>query len=294
MPASVSAGQVQPAHSFRFRGLLWPNFIAIAGLHLGCVLAAFPVFFSWSGVGLAMLLWWLCGGLGICVGYHRLLTHRSFQTPAWFECILTVLGTLNWQGGPLRWVGTHRLHHKDSDGEHDPHSPQHGFTWAHMFWCVMKDGHGNDPMSAVRDLQRSRMMVFIDRWFYVPQFMLAPVLFGLGAWALGSVAGGVSWMVWGVCVRTVFGFHATWFVNSAAHTWGYRNFKTPDGSRNNWWVALVSFGEGWHNNHHAQQRSAAHGMRWWELDLTYLTIRGLELIGLARRVVRPRLDALDG
>lgn len=280
------------AHAFSFAGLDWTNFLGIGGLHIICILAFFPMFFSWSGLIIAFALWCICGGWGICIGYHRLLTHRSFATPKWFEYFLTLLGTMNWQGGPIRWVGVHRIHHKESDGDLDPHSPQHGFTWAHMFWTVMKDPEGVDPYAVTKDLQRDSTMVWIDRYFYIPLFLLAPVLFGLGWWLLGTWQGGMSWVVWGVAVRTVFGYHATWFVNSAAHTWGYRNFKTKDGSRNNWWVALLSFGEGWHNNHHAQQRSAAHGMRWWEIDLSYMTIRVFELVGLAKRVVRPNLDEM--
>jgi fatty-acid desaturase len=281
------------AHSFSLRRADWGTIIAIGVLHLLAALAVFPIFFTWSGLLIALVIVWLAGGLGISLGYHRLLTHRSFHTPKWFEYTLALLGTLNWQGGPIRWVGVHRIHHKESDQEHDPHSPRHGFTWAHMFWCLMKDRPGCDPLSVTRDMQRDPAMVFIDRWFFVPQFALAAVLFAAGWLALGSWTGGASWLIWGVCVRTVFSFHTTWFVNSAAHTWGYRNFNTADGSRNTWWVALLSFGEGWHNNHHAQQRSAAHGMRWWEIDLTYWTIRALELVGLARRVVRPRVDLMD-
>lgn len=278
-------------HAFRWRNIDWSNFLGIAGLHVGCILAFFPMFFTWTGLLIAVGLWWLCGGWGICIGYHRLLTHRSFHTPKWFEHFLAALGTMNWQGGPIRWVGVHRIHHKESDGEHDPHSPQHGFTWAHMFWTVMKDGH-IDPKTVTKDLQKDAVIRFLDRWFYLPQIALGIALFALGWWILGTWTGGMSWLVWGIAVRTVFGYHATWFVNSAAHTWGYRNFKTADGSKNNWWVALISFGEGWHNNHHAQQRSAAHGMRWWEIDPSYWTIRVFELVGLARRVVRPNLQRM--
>lgn len=293
MSSSQSSGHVPAAHRVTWRDIEPTAFSAIGLLHLGALFAFMPMFFSWSGVIIALVLWWLCGGWGICIGYHRLLTHRSFQTPKWFEYVLTLLGVMNWQGGPVRWVGVHRIHHKESDGEHDPHSPQHGFTWAHMFWCLMKDEEEHDPLTVTKDLQRDPVTMFINRWFYLPQFILAGLLFAAGWLALGSWAGGMSWLVWGVCVRTVVGFHATWFVNSAAHTWGYRNFNTTDGSKNNWWVAIISFGEGWHNNHHAQQRSAAHGMRWWEFDPSYLTIRCFELVGLARRVVRPNLGRMS-
>lgn len=253
--------------------MLWGNAVAILGLHVGALLA--PFFFSWSAVGVAVLLWWVSGGLGVCLGYHRLLTHRSFETPRLVEYALTAFGNLTWQGSPIRWVGTHRMHHRDSDTETDPHSPRHGFSWAHMLWCLIEDPLGRDPKALAQDMQRDPVHRFLDRYFWLPQVVLAVVLY---------LAGGWPWVIWGVCVRTVFTYHATWFVNSAAHTWGYRNFDTLENSHNTWWVALLSFGEGWHNNHHAYARSARHGMRWWEIDLTYWTIRAMEKLRLARRV----------
>lgn len=292
MAATTSTGPAPLARGFDLHNIEWGNVLGIAIAHFGSILALFPMFFSWSAVVVLAVLFYCCGSLGMCVGYHRLLTHRSFQTFKPVEYLLTILGMLNMQGGPLRWVGTHRLHHKESDGPQDPHSPQHGFTWSHILWCMIKRPDGRDPLSASKDLQRDKALVAIDRLYVLWQLILAAILFGLGWWWLGSWAGGVGFVVWGVCVRTVISYHATWFVNSAAHTWGYRNFNTADGSRNNWWVALLSFGEGWHNNHHAQQRSAAHGMRWWEIDVTYWTIRAMELVGLARRVVRPDLSAM--
>ncbi|MGA0174409.1 MAG: acyl-CoA desaturase, partial [Phycisphaerales bacterium] len=207
--------------------------------------------------------------------------------------VFATLGALCWQGGPLHWVGTHRLHHAESDSELDPHSPQHGFTWSHILWCFHQRPDGRDPFEVTKDLARDPYLVWLDRWFLLPQVGLAAVLYGIGYWATGTGMGALGYVIWGVCVRTIFCYHATWFVNSAAHTWGYRNFRTTDGSRNTWWVALLSFGEGWHNNHHAQQRSAAHGMRWWEVDPTWWTIRALERMGLVHSVVRPKLDKLD-
>jgi stearoyl-CoA desaturase (delta-9 desaturase) len=290
MHTQLDAGTYDTVACPRRFYVLWSTTIGISAMHILCILAFFPAFFSWSGVLLVPILWWVCGGWGICLGYHRLLTHRSFETPRVVEYALTILGSMSWQGGPIQWVGTHRIHHKESDGPEDPHSPEHGFTWSHILWCFFHRQGEQHPRSVTKDLQRDPVMVLIDKYHYVPQFVLAAVLFGLGFWWFGTWQGGMSWVVWGVAVRTVFSYHATWFVNSAAHTWGYRNFKTADGSKNNWWVALISFGEGWHNNHHAQQRSAAHGMRWWEIDMTYWTIRLMELVGLAKRVVRPKLD----
>jgi fatty-acid desaturase len=272
----------QYEHTIRFKDLDWTIFLGIMSLHAAALLA--PFFFSWSGLALAIFLWWAVGGLGITLCYHRLLTHRSFKTPKAVEYFLTALGTMSWQGPPIKWVGTHRIHHTHSDGEGDPHSPKHGFNWAHMLWCLRKDPPDWDPRAAAKDLQRDKGLALIDRMHFVPQFILAGILLG-GGWAWGGWWLGVSWVVWGVAVRTVFVYHATWFVNSASHTWGYRNYETDDDSRNNWWVALLGFGEGWHNNHHAHQRAAAHGRRWWEFDITYLTIRAMEMVGLATKVV---------
>lgn len=270
------------------RHLDWPVTIAILSMHVAAVLAVLPRFFSWSGFFIFIGLVWLTGAIGITLCYHRLLTHRSFRTPKWLEYLLTIIGTLAWQGGPVQWVGVHRLHHKHSDEEADPHTPKHGFTWAHMLWCMHRGVTGDrSPQSAALDLYRDPVLRWIDRLFWIPQFGLAAVLFFLGQWAGGL---GWSWLIWGVCVRVVFVYHGTWFVNSASHTWGYRNFKTTDNSTNLWWVALLGFGEGWHNNHHAHQRSAAHGLRWFEFDLTYWTIRLMALLGLARDIVLPGPD----
>ena len=266
---------------FGFDRIRWPEFLGIAGLHLVCVFA--PWTFSWSALGVALFLYWAVCGLGISMGYHRLLTHRGFETSGAFRYVLATLGTMNFQGGPVGWVGTHRIHHRDSDTENDPHSPRHGFLWAHLLWCLAHDPLGRRRKAAALDLGRERGMVWLDKWFWVPQAVLAAVLYLLGGW---------SWVVWGVGVRTVFTYHATWLVNSASHTWGYRNFETKDDSRNNWWVALISWGEGWHNNHHAHQRSARHGMRWFEIDATYWSLRLLAWLRVVRNVYAPGPDLL--
>lgn len=259
-------------------------FVGIVLLHIACLAAPFT--FSWSALGVAAVLWWAAGGLGVCLCYHRLLTHRSFKTPKWFEYFLTALGTLNLQGGPIKWVGTHRLHHKESDTDLDPHSPKHGFDWAHVLWCVTHDALGRDYKRYAPDLKRDRVHVWLDTYYWVPQVTLGVILYLLGGW---------SWVIWGVAVRTVFTYHATWFVNSASHVWGYRNFDTPEESRNLWWVALVSFGEGWHNNHHAYPRSAAHGLYKFEWDPTWWTIKAFSWVGLARdiHVADPVNEAME-
>jgi stearoyl-CoA desaturase (delta-9 desaturase) len=164
--------------------------VVVHGLAVPAPLSAF---FHWSGPALMAALFYLSGGLGVCLGYHRLLTHRSLQTPKIVEYALTVLGTLSFQGSPREWVGTHRIHHKESDGPHDPHSPKHGFTWVHILWCFYRHPDGYDPLDFTRDVQRDRTMMFIDRYHWLPQVVLGAFLFGLGRTVLGSWQGGMCW-----------------------------------------------------------------------------------------------------
>ncbi|MFW6060998.1 MAG: acyl-CoA desaturase [Phycisphaeraceae bacterium] len=278
-------------------GLQWSNLdwkviIAMTVLHVVALAAVLPMFFTWSGLALMFLFMWISGGLGITLGFHRLLTHRSFRTPRWLEYTLTLCGCLAWQGAPANWVGVHRLHHKHADSDHDPHSPDHGFTWSHILWTLHKRIEGIRGVDAARDLMRDRPMRWINRLYWLPQFILAGALLGIG-WAIGGWTLALSWIIWGIALRTVIVFHGTWFVNSAAHTWGYQNYEsTGEHSTNNWWVAIVSFGEGWHNNHHAHPRSAAHGLRWFEFDPTWWTIKLLSWVGLARDVHLPKPEQL--
>ena len=297
--SSAAARQSAPAAEtprhrggLRIRELNWTVVGAILGLHVLSLLAFVPSLFSWSGLVICAVLLWVTGGLGITLCYHRLLTHRSFKTPKWMEYLLTIFACLAWQGGPVDWVGMHRLHHKHSDTDHDPHSPEHGFTWAHIFWTLHSKLEGLSARDAAKDLQRDRIMSLLDRFFWLPQIVLAGALFGVG-WLVEGPTLGLSWVVWGVAVRTSLMFHFTWFVNSAAHTWGYQNYgDTGEHSTNLWWVALLSFGEGWHNNHHAHPRSAAHGLRWYELDMTYWTIRLMGLVGLAWDIKMPKPEQM--
>ena len=274
-PAELSAPKA--------RGYHWPIVIALGGMHVLALAALVPAFFTWSGLIIFAVMVWVTGGLGITLCFHRLLTHRSFKTPKWMEYFLTVCGCLAWQGGPLQWVGMHRLHHKHSDTDHDPHSPEHGFTWAHIVWMLREDVDGRKGEDAAKDLARDPVMRFLDKYLWLPQLVLAIALLAIG-WAVGGWTMGVSWVVWGVFLRIVFVYHTTWFVNSAAHTWGYQTYDTGEGSTNLWWVAILSFGEGWHNNHHAKPRAAAHGRKWYELDPTYWTIRLMSLVGLAKDI----------
>ena len=280
-----------PKRDYSLKNWDWHVVIGIVAMHILAIvaLATIPQTFTWSGFVIFVVMSWATGGIGITLCYHRLLTHRSFKAP-------------KWQGGPIQWVGVHRLHHAESDLELDPHSPKHGFTWAHMLWCMLKAPVSHlDAAGACKDLLRDPVLRLLDKYFWVPQFVFIAALAGAGYFIGEAMNPGTpgtgsqlawSWVLWGVAVRIVLVYHGTWFVNSASHTWGYRNYETPDHSTNLWWVAVWAFGEGWHNNHHAHQSSARHGMRWWEFDLTWQVIKVLKLVGLAKDIRLPAAEQM--
>jgi fatty-acid desaturase len=244
--------------------------------HVGAVAALFN--FSWPSFAAAVFLWWVSGSLGIGIGYHRLLTHRGFKVPRYLEYFFAICGSLALQGGPIFWVGLHRIHHARSDKEGDPHSPREGFFWAHMGWIIFGTGLHSDSTQLGRyapDLAKDKFYVWLSNYHYVPQIILGVILFAIG---------GFPMVLWGTFLRVTLGLHITWLVNSATHVWGTQRFKSGDDSRNNWWVALLSFGEGWHNNHHAHAASARHGLAWYEVDLNWYAISALKLFGLAKDV----------
>jgi fatty-acid desaturase len=254
-------------------GLNWITAIAMTGFHIGAVAALFYI--DYGAMLAALILYYAGGMLGIGMAYHRLLTHRSYRTPKLIEYFLTICGTLALEGGPIFWVATHRIHHQKSDQEGDPHTPREGTFWAHMGWILMGEGLHHDASVLAKyapDLSRDKFHVWLSNWHW-----LTNVVVGLGLLAYG----GIPYVLWGIFFRTTFGLHATWLVNSATHLWGSRRFKTRDDSTNNWWVALITFGEGWHNNHHAHPTSARHGLAWYELDQNWIGIRTLQLLGLA-------------
>ncbi len=253
--------------------------IGVAVLHAGALLAPFT--FTWPAFWVFFFLVWVTGGLGICLAYHRLLTHKSFQCPKWFEYFVTFLGTLSLQGGPLRWVGTHRYHHITSDTEDDPHDSNKGFWWSHMLWFFKYTPKLEDREFWVRyapELDKDAGHRVIQKLNWLGPYALAVILF---------LVGGLPFLVWGFFLRTAVVLHMTWLVNSATHRWGYQSYKSEDNSRNLWWVALIGFGEGWHNNHHAFQASARHGLAWWEIDLTYITIKLLSYLGITKAIRVP-------
>lgn len=258
----------------------WSRTAGLVSIHLLALLS--PWFFSWDALGVAILMHWLCGSIGICLGYHRLLTHRSLQTPKWVEYIIVTIGALALQGGPLFWVATHRMHHAfTEDNERDPYSSNRGFWWSHMLWLVFPQGQTFDPEvhnSLVPKLAKNPYYSWLNQYYPLLQIPLGLILYMLGGW---------SYVIYGIAVRVVVLWHSTWLINSATHLWGYRNFDSDDDSRNLWWAALLTYGEGWHNNHHAYPSIAKAGLRWWELDVTWWAILILERLNLAHHVRRP-------
>jgi len=254
------------------RGVNWITATAMTASHVGAVAALFYV--DAGAILTAVILWIMAGSLGIGMGYHRLLTHRGYKTYRWVEYFLTACGTLALEGGPIFWVATHRVHHQKSDLEGDPHTPREGGWWAHMGWILLGEGLHHDSTVLKRyvpDLSRDRFHVWLSTWHWTSNVAVGLVLLAFG---------GIPYVLWGIFFRTTWGLHSTWLVNSATHLWGSRRFKTRDDSTNNWWVALLTFGEGWHNNHHAHPSSARHGLAWYELDMNWIGISTLRALGL--------------
>ena len=236
----------------------WVTTIFMALFHIGAIAALF--FFTWKALAVSLFLWWVSGSVGIGMCYHRLLTHRGYKTPKWVEYVMTVC---------------------------DPHSPIDGKWWAHMGWILTGKSMHHDSTTLARyvpDLAKDKFHVWITKYHYVPMIVLGAALFAIG---------GMSFLMWGIFMRTVVGLHATWLVNSATHSWGTRRFNTRDLSTNSWWVALLTFGEGWHNNHHAHPTSAQHGFRWYEIDTNWYGIWTLKTLGLAWDIKRVRLADLE-
>jgi stearoyl-CoA desaturase (delta-9 desaturase) len=256
--------------------LNWTTTIVMIIFHIGAIAALFM--FSWKAFAVSVFLYWMTVGLGISLGYHRLHTHRSFKIPKMLEYFFAVCGASTLEGGPIFWVATHRIHHQKSDQEGDPHSPHDGAWWAHVGWILLGEAkHSNTKLMSkyAPDLAKDKFYVWLNNYHWVPVVALAAILYAFG---------GVQMVLWGICLRIVVGLHATWLVNSATHMWGSRRFETRDDSRNNWWVALLTFGEGWHNNHHAHPTSARHGLAWYELDISWISLKIMKLLGIAKSV----------
>ncbi len=259
----------------------WPTSIGLVTIHT-CALAAFvPALFSWSALAVLAVVSVLTSAIGVSLCFHRTLTHRGLRIFKPLEYAMAVLGTLSLQGGPITWVATHRAHHAATDRAGDPHGADRGFFWSHVKWLILRNDNvpkGADVSRYAADLTSDPFYRFLDRNQVQLQIALGALLL---------VFGGLSWVVWGVFVRLVLMYHITWLVNSAGHMFGYRSYRTNDLSRNTWWVALFSWGEGWHNNHHAFQFSARHGLRWFEIDVIWWMVRVLSFLGLATDVKVP-------
>lgn len=284
--------------------LRWDYLIFFVALHLIAVLAFLPVFFT----GVAFLVFMLgvivAGQMAIPIGYHRLLSHRSFRCPKWFERTLVTLAMCSAQETPVQWVAWHRKHHSHSDQHDDPHSPrQKGFWWAHVRWLIHEDRTSLATFNLYHKYAKDILADPYYRWieklpspaglfffahaivFTVIALIVCLAVYGNTSEAYRMTA---SLVLWGVAVRTVWVWHITWSVNSISHLFGYRNYDTDDDSRNNWFVTLLTAGEGWHNNHHADPASASVQHRWWEIDLNYYVIRLFGVLGLATHIIRPR------
>jgi fatty-acid desaturase len=256
----------------RYSKLNWLTFIVLIWFHVQAVAAFFS--FTWTNLLVAACVYWVAIGLGISMGYHRLHTHRGYKTTKLFEYFLAVCGTLTLEGGPIFWVAVHRQHHQHSDQPLDPHTPHVSGFWSHMGWILFGEAHHNDTTLMSRyapDLARDPFYRWLTTYHWVPLTVLGFALLAVGGWPLVN---------WAIFLRVVMGLHATWLVNSATHMWGRRRFSTRDDSKNTWWVALLTFGEGWHNNHHAHPVSARHGLAWYEFDPTWIELQLLKALGL--------------
>lgn len=288
----VTAGRLALPATVDRRTLLWRYVISLALMHALALLVLLPWLFSWSGVVLFVAGIFFFGQ-GVNLGYHRLLAHTSLRVPKWLERAFVMLAMCSMQDTPVKWVTAHRHHHKFSDEQADAHSPLAGFWWSHMGWLFRPNPSIRGPIAYqtyCHDLLRDPFYRRLERDWRLPVliYLAHAALFFLAGWAIGGAQIGASWLVWGVILRTVAVWHITWAVNSLTHVMGYRNYETPENSRNNWLLGIFASGEGWHNNHHHDSASASNQHRWWEIDFTWYNIWLLERLGLATKVIRPR------
>jgi stearoyl-CoA desaturase (delta-9 desaturase) len=247
-----------------FRPSTWPFW----ALHIGCF-AAFFIEFSWWYVALAFA-GYAVRMFGVTGGYHRYFSHRTYSTSRVFQFVLAFLAMCSVQKGVIWWASHHRHHHSHSDQEDDTHSPQDGFWWSHVGWILSNENNATEE-HYVRDLLRYPELVWLNKNMLVP-----PITWGVAMFLIAGIPG----LVWGLCISTVLCWHGTFTINSLSHTWGGRRYVTTDTSRNNFVLAIITLGEGWHNNHHRFQSSARNGFFWWELDMTYYTLKMLSFVGL--------------
>ena len=256
----------------------------MAAIHILAALALLPMFWSWQAASTLLILYWVTACLGVTIGYHRLLCHRSFRLPQWLERFFATCGALSCQHGPIDWVGLHRHHHKFSDTDADHHNSNRGFWWSHMGWMFEEIPAMATVPRFTADLAKDAYYRWLNKHFLSLQLPLAGLLFWIGT---VTGAGGWALVLWGIPLRLVLVYHVTWLVNSATHCWGDAVHPSGDKSRNNAWVAALTFGEGWHNNHHAFPHSAKHGLESGQIDLTWQHIRLLRAMGIAKQVRLP-------
>ncbi len=254
----------------------WLASIPFIGVHLMCLFAFYvgvkPVDIAVC-LGLYIFRMW-----GITAGFHRYFSHRAYKTNRVFQFILALAGTLAVQKGVLWWAANHRHHHRYSDMEEDIHSPvQKGFWWSHVGW-ILCDKYGETRYDSIKDFARFPELVWLNRFHLVPPVLLAVALFFLG---------GFSMLVWGFFVSTTLLWHGTFTINSLSHVFGKRRYKTTDTSKNNWLLALITLGEGWHNNHHFYQNTANQGWFWWEVDFSYYSLKALSWVGVVKDLRTP-------
>lgn len=288
LPDTIVRGQIR-----------WAYAVPIFLIHVLALAALLPWLFSWTGL-IIMVIGVHVFGQAINLCYHRILTHKSAKLPKWLEHWFVIMALCCMEDTPGKWVAMHRFHHSHSDHNPDPHSPLVSFLWSHMGWLMIENRATHNLESYRKyapDILKDRFYMNLEKSYrWVLYYMAHAIAFFALGFIVGAISGGwfsglqfgLSLLVWGVFVRTVAVWHITWSVNSLTHLFGYSNYKTDDHSRNNWLVAILTVGEGWHNNHHHDPVSASNQHRWWELDITYYQIKLLEMVGLATDVKAPR------
>jgi stearoyl-CoA desaturase (delta-9 desaturase) len=266
------------------RDYSWIVSLPFFGMHVAAIAGVALLGWSWNGFLLAIALYFI-RMFGVTGGYHRYFSHRTFRTSRAFQFVLAWLAQSSLQKGVLWWASHHRAHHKYSDGTRDPHSfREDGFWWSHVGWILAKSTEDTDEKN-VSDLARFPELRLLNKVHLIPGIVL-----GVGLWFVGSWPA----LVWGFFVSTVLLWHGTFSINSLAHWWGRRRYATPDGSKNSLLLALVTMGEGWHNNHHYYQRAVCQGFFWWEIDATYYVLRLLGAVGIVWDIHTPPKQVRDG
>lgn len=279
MPAAPRRPQI--VRTALKRVLMWMNLLPFIGLHIA-VIGIFFVPFTWEAfalfLGFLLLRTW-----GLTAGFHRYFSHRAYKTSRWFQFVIGVIGSSALQKGPMWWAAEHRQHHRYSDKEGDPHSPiTRSLWWSHVGW-VLDRGNRFTKWEELKDWHSYPELRWLDQLHFLPGLALAGLCYALAGW---------SGFFWGFVASTVCLYHTTFCVNSFCHIFGYRRYQTTDESKNNWVVAILTLGEGWHNNHHHYPSCARQGFMWYEVDVSYYVLRGLGVLGLVWDIREPTPRAL--